>query len=860
MQSNYPDSSFCLQLRHFLSERTSIPKELEFSKKFRRNGISLFEQAKANISKVNQPNLFNIYDYIYYLTFDREWITVFNSLSQEDQNTLLISLDKLSEPFREAMSCPPNPRPHPVVKEANGQGMNYIEELKFESWEGTICNKPKYTFIPKTITGLQNLIKWANTTNKKIRVSGYRHSSNDLFSEDEQILVSMIDLKTATVLPARHPTLDPNNELQGIQLVGEPYLDKNGQKKIKCKIGAGTCNYHFQDWAVNPKGGGGKWTLPSNVIMTEITFGGSNAAICHGAGIEQMTLSDLVTEIEFINVKGERQVINDKELLKSAAGCFGLLGIVTSITFELSEMTYANFETVQKKLLALSIPPAQEDVSHLKSIPYLSYENKQAFENEEAMQSSVQAFIDHAQNHYYSEWFWFPLHDKCWINVWNNNGNKTEVQRYPGAFTTYRQRIEAYLVHLTNQFLTNVKTSPHLKKIQTKLFSDLAMFLLPDKERIECYLIDALHFRQGIQNIKAMMMEIEIPIPDRANGEPDWSVCQKAWWAVVETVYNEKNLKTFPMRTTLEMRIMGGSNITMAPQYKNKRTCSIEVLTPAAVSNENWEEFLQEVLDKWAALKDESGKFLNIRPHWAKRLTGLKLRRDTSWLQELSHEDIKVMNLEISLNGKLTVPLTEYLKHIAYKAPIDKFLADIQTICNQGGYTMRELHERFSNPFLDDLLSLTSRIMPKDIADIALQNMNQNSTLPAEQKSNLKNHFLELNSFKNLKSYVEHLKYQACDSMQDHKTMTKAMELNKFLDMLTTKNIDEAIHLIKVYMNYFNQPRGYASRFFKVQTSTCKYLKDLLSDLQKITDDYDKQFICLNSNDKLRSLHQKNHR
>lgn len=55
-------------------------------------------------------------------------------------------------------------------------------------------------------------------------------------------------------------------------------------------------------------------------------MGGSNAPICHGAGITHKTLSDLVREIEYVDVHGEVQTLGDPAMLKAAAGAFGLLG------------------------------------------------------------------------------------------------------------------------------------------------------------------------------------------------------------------------------------------------------------------------------------------------------------------------------------------------------------------------------------------------------------------------------------------------------------------------------------------------------------------------------------------------------
>mmetsp|Transcript_11463 Transcript_11463/g.8394 ORF Transcript_11463/g.8394 Transcript_11463/m.8394 type:complete len:94 (-) Transcript_11463:3-284(-) len=86
-----------------------------------------------------------------------------------------------------------------------------------------------------------------------------------------------------------------------------------------------------------------KWTVPFNVIMIEITWGGSNAPICHGAGIHSTTLSDLVREIEFVNPNGDLQKVSDRELLKSASGALGLLGITTSLTMQFDHMKTARF-------------------------------------------------------------------------------------------------------------------------------------------------------------------------------------------------------------------------------------------------------------------------------------------------------------------------------------------------------------------------------------------------------------------------------------------------------------------------------------------------------------------------------------
>ena len=48
--------------------------------------------------------------------------------------------------------------------------------------------------------------------------------------------------------------------------------------------------------------------------------------------------------MEYVDSRGELVTITDKEMLAVAAGSMGLLGIVTSITYELDQMSYALYQ------------------------------------------------------------------------------------------------------------------------------------------------------------------------------------------------------------------------------------------------------------------------------------------------------------------------------------------------------------------------------------------------------------------------------------------------------------------------------------------------------------------------------------
>ena len=55
-------------------------------------------------------------------------------------------------------------------------------------------------------------------------------------------------------------------------------------------------------------------------------------------------------------------------------------------------------------------------------------------------------------------------------------------------------------------------------------------------------LVEALHFKQGFHYISVREMEIEIPIPDDGEGNPDYSIIQRAWWDAVDVVEKHRGI------------------------------------------------------------------------------------------------------------------------------------------------------------------------------------------------------------------------------------------------------------------------------------------------------------------------------
>jgi hypothetical protein len=98
--------------------------------------------------------------------------------------------------------------------------------------------------------------------------------------------------------------------------------------------------------------------------VPRVTIGGVNGPICHGAGRQHQTVNDSIVAIEYVDANGVHRTVFDPGHLKAAAGCFGLLGIVTHITFSLDKMRYAVLKPV-KPDISLAIPPLSRADSKL---------------------------------------------------------------------------------------------------------------------------------------------------------------------------------------------------------------------------------------------------------------------------------------------------------------------------------------------------------------------------------------------------------------------------------------------------------------------------------------------------------------
>ena len=118
----------------------------------------------------------------------------------------------------------------------------------------------------------------------------------------------------------------------------------------------------------------------------------------------------------------------------------------------------------------------------------------------------------------------------------------------------------------------------------------------------------------------------------------------------------------FAVDMALELRIMGGSNVLMAPQYGNKHgTLAIEPVSTRIVHKEVWEDFKEKLAEVWMNYKDYDGTHLVSRVHWAKEsprtvsIDGVKYNTIEHWQNIYKENMTNFFNILDSLNEDVSI-------------------------------------------------------------------------------------------------------------------------------------------------------------------------------------------------------------
>jgi FAD/FMN-containing dehydrogenase len=186
-----------------------------------------------------------------------------------------------------------------------------------------------YTFVPTTVLGVQNVVLYAIERNLRVRCAGYRHSWAPIFGEGGELLISFVNLEQVTTVP--DPVTIMGGEFSGqgkADLKSVELVSGAAPGKQLVKAGAAVTSEDFRRWQLD-----NKWVLPVDTLLVEVTMGGVASGICHGAGIKHNAIPDYVRSIEYVDCKGNLQVVDSStpKLLSVAAGNFGLVRLIASI-------------------------------------------------------------------------------------------------------------------------------------------------------------------------------------------------------------------------------------------------------------------------------------------------------------------------------------------------------------------------------------------------------------------------------------------------------------------------------------------------------------------------------------------------
>lgn len=162
------------------------------------------------------------------------------------------------------------------------------------------------------------------------------------------------------------------------------------------------------------------------------------------------------------------------------------------------------------------------------------------------------------------------------------------------------------------------------------------------------------------------------------DGGPDFSIVSKAWWDAVDLIERSATDRIYACDLALELRIMGGSDITMAPQFGNKHgTLSIEPVATRIVHAEVWEDFKEELAKIWMSYTDYDGTRLNCRIHWGKESPR-----------------------SIAVDEGIKEDPIEYWQKV-YRERMKEFFDVLSGLT--AGVKIQDLHALFSNVYLDEL-------------------------------------------------------------------------------------------------------------------------------------------------------------
>ncbi len=410
-----------------------------------------------------------------------------------------------------------------------------IAPLSWKNWVKTVAVRPGRTYEPRDVRELIEAVQQAlDDRFLPIRAFGARGSWNPLAASRG----AMIDMR---------------------YLKAELDFDANSSRLT---VEAGMLVDDLSN-ALRDRG----LSLDNAPVVQWIQVGGAVAVGAHGTGVGFRHFVDHVVAMQVVqDVNGVATLQSyqqgDAEWPALVLG-LGTLGVIYSVTFQASRM---------RRVRLLDAPAPMLDTIR-SQLPSLVPANE------------------------YTEIFWFPHNEDCWVKTWNTVPISTPTEDPPW----YRSLLQWFNTRvLAPVSLHLVSLLPWITPLAMKLFGSIVQ--LERTPRV-MELPDALHYQEHYAPVVSMGYAIPY-------GAQDFEPVKKAWLAVTDRLELLRREGIYPLNMVLHARFVDRDEgrALLYPSTGHAFSCYIEILTFPHMARH--EDFFRSVEQEWLALGG--------RPNWPK--------------------------------------------------------------------------------------------------------------------------------------------------------------------------------------------------------------------------------------------------
>lgn len=444
----------------------------------------------------------------------------------------------------------------------------------WRNWAGNLSSMPDEILKPTSLAEVQDLVR--NRNGNKIRVVGTGHSFSPLVVANGQTIVDLSDY------------------LQGGQKAWR--WQKDGNNFVSILPSARWSD--VRDALMTTSSPLPRMYMPSTGALASINAIGFLAAGCHGTGWNQKTVSDFITEIEFVAANGNIHVFSDDTTpndMAAARVSLGMLGIVTRVTLRVEPLFKLLDEEIATPTENIMGPNPSKTGGEINTTNL----HKLLVGNE------------------YVELFWFPgsgFDGSIWLKKFNRTDK--DIRDIP-------LRPDGWIDQMADLVMGWTAENPLLWTIVLPLVWSTIRDRCQAIEAKNGFVADAPRvFFYADRAFPILDLEVAIPIPLTGNNTWDVSNVVYAWYAALNYAY--ANQGDFPLTTCLHARFTKTSQSLLSAAYSantEDRVCWIEILSAYPKSEPDPQKrsnamkahlaMIEDVVSGW--IKDRNG-----RPHWAK--------------------------------------------------------------------------------------------------------------------------------------------------------------------------------------------------------------------------------------------------